>query len=132
MFILNRKWKTPLLIVTIVYVVFWVADLFFEAKTPTNSYPIIFECIFIMLYAAIYMNQQTQANIETRWGDNSYNWVSSGFFIYVASTLLMFTFYNFLLKMQLSVIFLLFFIINDITLILEFILIAIGFKKCRQ
>jgi len=85
-----------------------------------------------MLYAVIYMNQQTQINVEKRWSENSFNWINSGFFIYVASTLLMYTFYDLMLQMQLNAIFLVLWIINDVTLGLLYILIAIGFNKCRQ
>jgi hypothetical protein len=131
--ILNRKWKTTVIIIAIVYALFWVADLFIEANSTNNIYPIIYESIFIMLYAATYMNQQTQTNIEKRWGENSYNWVNSGFFIYIASTLLMFIFYDLMLKIHVNMMaFLVLGLINYVMLALEYILIAIGFNKCRQ
>jgi len=131
--ILKRKWRMPIIIIAIVYAIFWVADLFIEANSVVHVYPIIYESIFMMLYAIIYMNQQTQANIEKRWGENSYNWINSGFFIYVASTLLLFTFYNFMLRIHLNpVIFWILFIVNDVTLVLQYILFAIGFNKCKQ
>jgi hypothetical protein len=131
--ILNRKWRTPLLIVAIVYAIFWIGDQFIEANNTVNVYPIIYESIFMMLYAIIYMNQQTQTNVEKRWGGNSYNWINSGFFIYVASTLLFFTFYNLILKVHLNpAFFFVLFIINDVTLALQYILFSIGFNKCRQ
>jgi len=130
--ILNRKWRIPVIIIAIVYAIFWVADFFIERNSPQNIYPIIYESIFIMLYAVIYMNQQTQINVEKRWSENSFNWINSGFFIYVASTLLMYIFYDLMLQMQLNAIFLVLWIINDVTLGLLYILIAIGFNKCRQ
>jgi hypothetical protein len=131
--ILNRKWKIPILIAAVAFALFWIADLFIEANSAMNSYPVMVENIFVMLYAIIYMNEQTKANIEASWGENSYNWINSGFFIYIASTLLLFAFYPLILKMHLNMtIFMMLFIINDAALLLQYILIAIGFNKCRQ
>jgi hypothetical protein len=132
--ILSKQWKTPILVIAATYVVFWIADLLFiESIKGIYIYPAIFESIFIMLYAIVYMNQQTAANIDKSWSENSYNWINSGLLIYFASTLLMFTFYNTMLKMNLNVtVWIVLWSINDAALITELVLFAIAFKKCTR
>jgi hypothetical protein len=132
-FILNRKWRLPIIIVAAVYVIFWFIDLGLEANSPLNIYPSIFESIFVMLYAIVYMGHQTEANIERGWSENSNNWVNSGLLIYFASAFLLFAFYNVMLRMHVSiVVFIVLWTINNIAIITEFILFAIGFNRCKR
>jgi len=132
--VLNKKWKTPIIILLAVYYLLWIADYWFiEANSPMNVYPLALESILIMLYAVVYINQQTQTNIEEQWSTNPINWISSGFLIYCASYVLLTLFYNLMLEKHVNLSFFIFlWKINTLAAVIQVILISIGIYKCRQ
>lgn len=134
MLVLNKKWKTPIIILLIAYYLLWVADYWFiEANSPMNIYPLTLENVLIMFYAIVYVNQQTQTNIEIRWSANPANWVNSGFLISCASLVLLTLFYDLMLKMHLSeAVFTVLWEINSLCSVIQFILISIGIYKCSR
>lgn len=134
MLVLNKKWKTTIIILLTLYYLLWIADLWFiEANSPMNIYPLTLESILIMFYAIVYMNQQTQTNIEVQWSVNPVNWINSGFLIFCASLVLLTLFYDLMLKMHLSEkVFVVLWEINTLCSVIQFILISVGIYKCRQ
>lgn len=134
MLVLNKKWKTAIIILLVAYYLLWIADYWFlEVNNPMNIYPLALQSILTMLYAIIYMSQQTQTNIEEQWSTNPVNWVSSGLLIYCASAVILTLFYDLMLKMNLSMtVFTILWGINTLAMVVQFILISIGIYKCRQ
>lgn len=134
MLILNKKWKTTIIILLIAYYLLWIADYWFlEVNNPMNIYPLALQSILTMLYAVIYMSQQTQANIEAQWSANPVNWISSGLLIYCASAVMLTLFYDLMLKANLSLtVFTILWEINTLAAVVQFILISIGIYKCRH
>ncbi len=132
--VLNKKWKTPIIILLVAYFLLWIADYWFiEANSAMNAYPLALESVLIMLYAIVYMNQQTQTNIEEPWSVNPINWISSGFLIYCASSVLLILFYDLMLKMNLSItVFSVLQEINTLAAVIQVILISVGIYKCRH
>jgi len=134
MLVLNKKWKRTIIILLTVYYLLWIVDYWFlEVNNPMNIYPLALQSILTMLYAVIYMSQQTQTNIEEQWSANPVNWVSSGLLIYCASAVILTLFYDLMLQMNLSItVFNVLWGINTLAAVVQFILISIGIYKCRQ
>ena len=98
-----------------------------------NVYPLAMESILIMIYATVYMNQQTLTNIEEQWSANPFNWISSGLLIYCASYVLLTLFYNLMLEKNVSLtFFIILWEINTLAAVIQSILISIGIYKCKQ
>lgn len=134
MLVLSKKWKVPIIILLGIYYLLWITDYWFiEPDNAMNVYPLALESILIMLYAMVYINQQTQTNIEEQWSANPINWISSGFLIYCASSVLLTLFYDLMLKMNLSItVFSVLQEINTLAAVIQIILISIGIFKCKQ
>ncbi|MGN6180030.1 MAG: hypothetical protein ACTHNW_12660 [Mucilaginibacter sp.] len=132
--VLSKKWKTTIIIFLIVYYLLWIADYWFlEKNNPMNIYPLALQSGLTMLYAIVYISQQTQANIEEQWSTNPINWISSGLLIYCASAVILTLFYNLMLKVNLNVtVFIILWEINTLAIVVQFILIAIGIYKCKH
>lgn len=132
--VLSKRWKTPIIILLVAYYLLWIADYWFiEPGSPMNVYPLAFESMIIMLYATVYMNQQTQTNIEEQWGANPINWISSGFLIYCASYVLLTLFYNLMLEKHVGLtFFIILWEINTLAVVIQSVLISIGIYKWMQ
>ncbi len=102
--------------------------LFIQNKIEFNTYTRPLEAIMIIVYSMLYIFKQN--NDEQNWGDNIYNWVNTGILLYFASCLFMFVSSNYLLNAGKH--------INrivwgahDTILVIQFILFAVGFYKCK-
>jgi len=134
MLVLSKRWKSAIIILLIAYYLLWIIDYWFlEKNNPMNIYPLALQSVLTMLYAIVYMSQQTQANIEEQWSTNPVNWISSGLLIYCASAVILTLFYDLMLKVKLSLtVFTVLWEINTLAIVVQFILIAIGIYKCRH
>jgi Ca2+/Na+ antiporter len=82
----------------------------------------------LIVYSMLFILKQN--NEEQNWGDNIYNWINAGILLYLASCLFMFIFSNYLLSAG-DHINKIVWGIHDTILIIEYILFAVGFYKCK-
>ncbi|MFD0765568.1 hypothetical protein ACFQZI_11960 [Mucilaginibacter lutimaris] len=101
--------------------------LFIQNKIEFNTYTRPLGAIIIIVYSLLFILKQQ--NDEQSWGGNIYNWINTGILLYFASCLFMFIFSNYLLASP--DISRLVWAIHDTILIFEYLLIAVGFYKCR-
>lgn len=102
--------------------------LFIQNKIEFNTYTRPLEAIIIIVYSMLFILKQN--NEEQNWGDNVYNWINAGILIYFASCLFMFIFSNYLLSAG-KLINRIVWSAHDTILMLQYILFAIGFYKCK-
>ena len=100
---------------------------FIQNKIEFNTYTRPIGAIIIIVYSLLLMLKQQ--NDEQNWGENVYNWINAGILLYFASCLFMFIFSNYLLTSPDTS--RLVWAIHDTVLIFEYILIAVGFYKCK-
>ena len=125
----SKKHQNIIYVIISVFTVLCIVNyLFIQNKIEFNTYTRPLEAIIIIVYSMLYILGQN--NDEQNWGDNIYNWVNTGILLYFASCLFMFIFSNYLINAGKS--------INkavwsahDTLLVLQYILFAVGFYKCK-
>ncbi|MES2267372.1 MAG: hypothetical protein V4520_11455 [Bacteroidota bacterium] len=126
-FFSKKKWRV-FLVLMISFTTLCIVNFFFiQNKIEFNTYTRPIGAIIIIIYSLLFILKQQ--NEEQKWGDNIYNWVNAGILLYFASCLFMFIFSNYLLAspdVSRTV-----WAIHDTVLIFEYLLIAVGFYKCR-
>ncbi|MBL4674889.1 MAG: hypothetical protein JKY70_01575 [Mucilaginibacter sp.] len=124
--VFNKKWRIPLYALIAVFGLICTIDLvFIQNKLEFNTYTRpVGALIIIGLCMGYIINTST---VESKWTDNSFNWVNTGLLLYYSGGLIMFTFSNYFLKPTLLT--LLIWTIHNSILIVEYILFAIGFRK---
>lgn len=103
---------------------------FFQKINAINTYTRTFEAVIIMAYCVQFIFTQSDIDMEKKWGENGLNWINAGILIYYSSGIFLFMSSNYLIHADI--------IFNDIVwaiidtmLVVEYILYAIGFYKCR-
>jgi hypothetical protein len=82
----------------------------------------------IIVYSMLYILKQN--NDDQNWGDNMYNWINAGILLYFASCLFMFISSNYLLNAGRHINRIVW-ATHDTILVIQFILFAVGFYKCK-
>ncbi|PAW95299.1 hypothetical protein CKK33_18045 [Mucilaginibacter sp. MD40] len=100
---------------------------FIQNKIEYNSYTRPVGALIIVLYCMSYIIKT--GTEERKWTEDSFNWINSGLLLYYASGVVMFMFNNYLLKWDTWA--LVIWTIIDTILLIEYILFAIGFYKCK-
>lgn len=125
----GKKHRNIIYLVVAVFTVLCIVNfLFIQNKIEFNTYTRSTGAIVLIVYSLLFILKQN--NEEQNWGDNVYNWINAGILLYLASCLFMFIFSNYLLNAGAH--------INrivwgthDTILIIEYILFAVGFYKCK-
>ena len=95
-----------------------------------NTYPETVEAIIIIAYSVIYLYKQSSVDLDHSWEQNPFNWVNISFLIYYGCGLFMFMATNYLMKASMNVNIIVWSVFDSI-LVVESVLLAIGFYKCR-
>lgn len=112
-----------------VFVVVCALNTFFiQNKIEFNTYTRPVGALIIVAYCMSYIIKT--GTEEHKWTDDSFNWVNSGLLLYYASGVVMFMFNNYFLKLDIWA--MLIWIIIDTILLIEYILFAAGFYKCKS
>jgi hypothetical protein len=126
----NRRGKKYFWLVIGTFTTLSVANSMFVQNTLYNTYAHSAQTVIFLVYSMLFVSNQTNTNENMNWSDNKYNWVNTGILIYYASGLLMFASINYMLKASLALSNIVW-TIHDTILMLEYVLFAIGFYKCR-
>jgi hypothetical protein len=102
--------------------------LFIQTTIGFNTYTRPLEAIMIIVYSMLYILKQN--NDDQNWGDNMYNWINAGILLYFASCLFMFISSNYLLNAGRHINRIVW-ATHDTILVIQFILFAVGFYKCK-
>ena len=127
-----RIWNRTILWIVCIFTLFCLIDFFViqAGNNIINSYSSAIENFIIAGYAITYFNQQSVIDHDDRWANNSINWVNIGFLIYCSSAICMFVFVNYLSKASFQVN-LIVWSVSDTILVIQYILFAVGFYKCK-
>ena len=115
--------------ITAVFVVFCLYNsLFIQKAMIINSYSRSVDAIILIIYSMLYFLRSSN-DIDARWKLQVNNWMVTGILLYYSSALFMFIFFNYLLLSdEMSYVI---WNIHNTILIIEYILFAIGYSKCR-
>ncbi|MBB5395735.1 small-conductance mechanosensitive channel [Mucilaginibacter sp. AK015] len=124
-----KKYQNMMYVAIAVFTILCIVNfLFIQNKIEFNTYTRPVGAIILIIYSLLYISKQN--NEEGNWGDNMYNWINAGILIYLASCLFMFIFSNYLLNAGQHVNQVVW-SVHDTILILEYVLFAVGFYKCK-
>jgi len=127
----NRQKKTIIYVTAGVFVLFCLINtIFLQHPGILNTYARSVGAILIIVYSMLYFLKFGNNDEET-WTDIGFNWICSALLIYYASCLFMFIFSNYLLTASKTVVMIVWGG-HDTILMLEYILFAVGFYKCRS
>jgi hypothetical protein len=124
-------------IITILIIIFTISSLinliFVQKSMQFNTYTRSVEAVIIIGYCVLFFNQQSTINLTQDWGSISFNWIKTGILIYYSCCFFEFLSSNYLRYPDVSreFIHVVWYIIDTI-LMIEYILFAIGFYKCRK
>lgn len=125
----EKKGKKIIYAITGVFTIFCIYNTFFiQNAMEMNSYARSVDALILILYSMLFfLNNNT--DLEQKWSDDSTNWIATGILLYYASSLFMFIFFKSVAKpgFMTNVIW----VVHNTILIIEYILFAVGFHKCR-
>jgi hypothetical protein len=125
----EKKRQNVIYLVIVVFIILCIVNyLFIQNKIEFNTYTRSTGAIVLIIYSLLFILKQN--NEEQNWGDNIYNWINAGILLYLASCLFMFIFSNYLLSAG-DHINKIVWGTHDTILIIEYILFAVGFYKCK-
>ncbi|RFZ90303.1 hypothetical protein D0C36_21125 [Mucilaginibacter conchicola] len=127
--IFDKKWRVSIYILVAVFAALCTFNqVFIQNKIEFNTYTRPIGALIIVAFCMAYTIKNS-SNLRP-WAADSFNWVNTGILIFYAVGFFMFVSYNFFLKRTLfsDIIWGLI----DTILIIEYILFAIGFSKCRS
>jgi hypothetical protein len=124
-------WQKIMLTLVIVLGIFCLVDfIFIQNGIQVDTYPGTVEAIIIIAYSVLYLNQQSNIETNNSWGQSGLNWVNIAFLIYYGCGLFMFISTNYLMQFGPTVNFIVWSVFDTI-LVVESILFATGFYKCK-
>jgi hypothetical protein len=97
-----------------------------------NTYTRSLEAILIVGYGILFFSKQGALDNDFSWGEFSLNWINVGILIYYSGSFFTFIFSNYLLVAVSQRINIIIWNVVDTLLLLEYVLFAIGFYKCRN
>jgi FlaA1/EpsC-like NDP-sugar epimerase len=102
--------------------------LFIENTTKFDSISRSVDAIILIAYSMLFFYKNNN-DLDSKWSEHSSNWIVAGILLYYASSLFMFIFFNMItLPGTMTIII---WTGNATILIIEYVLFAIGFHKCR-
>ncbi|MDB4926662.1 hypothetical protein [Mucilaginibacter sp.] len=114
------------------FAVLCVINFFYiQKKLEFNTYTRSLEAVIIIGYCVMFFNKQMQTNSKYKWGSLSLNWINTGLLIFYSCSFFIFMFSNYLLNANKHIITVVW-STYDTIIILENILFAIAFYKCRK
>lgn len=109
---------------------FGLLNIFYIQKDDINTYSHSAGAVLMIVYSMLYFFKQSNNEEEHFWGAVSYNWINTGILLYYASCFFMFLFTGYLAKASYNV-GLAIWAAHDTIFLIQFILFAIGFYKCK-
>lgn len=125
----NLRGKYIIYSVTVAFTLFCVYNTFFiQNAMEMNSYARSVDAIILILYAMLFFLNNNN-DLDNKWSHHPSNWIVTGILLYYASSLFMFIFFKSVAKpgFMTDVIW----GTHNTILIIEYILFAIGFYKCK-
>ncbi|RWY53799.1 hypothetical protein [Mucilaginibacter gilvus] len=102
--------------------------LFIQNANQMDGYARSLDAIILIACSMLFFANNNM-DLDSKWADNSSNWIVAGILLYYASSLGMFIFFNMVTKpgIMTSIIW----CASATILIIEYVLFAIGFYKCK-
>lgn len=128
-YVYDKRWRPYMYFMVAIFDIFCVINYFFiQNKIEFNTYsrPI---CAFIIVAFCMGYVIKKGAD-EKKWTDDNFNWINAGLLMYYAVGFIIFIFFNFFLERNIFTDIVWTF--HDTILIIEYVLFAIGFSKCRS
>ena len=116
--------------VVAIYAILTIINLLYIQKTDRfNTYTSTLEAILVLVWGMIYLNRESFTETESKWGDNSTNWINTGLLLYHSVCLVMYVFLNYIADPAIG-----FYMwhAHNAALLTMYILFAVGFNKCRK
>jgi hypothetical protein len=125
----GKPGKNIIYIVTVAFVIFCIYNtLFIQNAMEMNSYARSVDAIILILYSMLFFLNNNN-DLDHKWSYYNTNWMVAGILLYYASSLFVFIFFKSVAKPG---------FMTDVVwgthvtiLIIEYILFAIGFYKCK-
>ena len=127
--IFEKKWQIPMYILIFLFDAFCIINyLFIQNKIEFNTYTRPIGAFVVVVFCMCYIIKN--GNEEKKWTDDNFNWINTGLLMYYAVGFVVFISFNFFLKR--SIFTDIVWTFHDTVLLIEYILFAIGFSKCRS
>lgn len=104
--------------------------LYIQNGSSFNTYTRTAEGVMIVAYCVQFLFRQGEKEHESNWGDNGLNWINAGVLIYYSCGIFIFMLFNYLITAGLFINQVVWGLVNTM-MIIEYILYAIGFYKCK-
>lgn len=124
--------KVIFILIAILTVLCLINLIFVQKNMQFNTYTRSLEAIIVIGYCIVFFNQQSQRMDEYNWSAESFNWINVGFLVYFAGTFFTYLFSNYLVLGNDRKISRIIWTVQDTILIIEYLLFAVGFYKCRK
>lgn len=113
-----------------VFAVICIINFFYFQNESLSTYTRSIESLVLVTYCLMFLNRQSQTENSYRWKELSYNWITVGLMVFYSCSLFTFMFTNYFINADKFT--------NQIVwgtygafIIIENILFAIAFNKCR-
>ena len=126
----NKKGYNIMKWIAVVFTILYFVNFYFQSTSVVNTYTRSLSAVIMIAYGLLFSFKQADTDDEHNWSDNSANWINTGLLIYYSSGLFMFMTSNYFLKASLFVNGIIW-SVHDTILLLEYVLFAIGFYKCK-
>ncbi len=117
-------------LVTIFALICVVNFFYIQNGLQLSTYTRAIESIIIVSYCLMFFNRQSQSEHSYKWTDLSYNWINTGLLVFYSCSLFTFMFTNYFLHADRSITKIVWGT-YDTFILIENILFAIAFSKCR-
>jgi hypothetical protein len=127
--VFDRKWQVHIYVVIALFAALCTFNqVFIQNKIEFNSYTRPIGAFIIIAFCMAYTIKNS--NNEKAWASDSFNWINTGILLYYAVGFFMFVSYNFFLAR--NIFSEIMWTLLDTALLIEYILFAIGFSKCKS
>ncbi|MEO7214629.1 hypothetical protein [Mucilaginibacter sp.] len=125
----NKRIRNILYALIVVFAVFCVLNtVFIESMMKMDSNARSVDAIILIILCMLFF-AKNNSDLDSRWADHASNWVVAGLLLYYGSSLFMFIFFDNLTRDDIMTYVI--WTLNATILVIEYILFAIGFHKCR-
>jgi len=130
-YLFKGAWQKIMVMLVVVLSIFCLVDFFYiQNGIQVDTYPGTVEAIIIIAYSVLYLNQQSNIENNDNWGQSALNWVNIAFLIYYGCGLFMFSSINYLIHAS-KYVNLIVWSVFDTILVIQSLLFAIGYYKCK-
>ena len=127
----EKRGRNVVLIIAGLFTVACIINLLFIQKQDQfNAYTRSLGALLLIAYTLIVSYRQGNVDSKLSWADDYHNWFTTGILLYYCSSIFMFVFFNYWSNASRALSQGIW-IAHDTVLILEYILFAIGFYKCK-